>query len=226
MTFIRPSKLIIKLPIFIDQETTMCPDCNSKGTQGEKPMQRLDEYNLFLILEMQRNKNLKDLYRGNRPLVWRGDTTLPKFPPRYQRRDLTAEWIASETKRHQWDSFIHSPSKEQWTTGLDQVTQTFLYDTVNVLKDQYFGTTQIRPSKPPLMPSQGPTTITPHSTPLLPPLSSPPVSPEDSIFSFLQEFPESRRDEVDMSDEEIISLWTHATPSVDGVDLDECEVSQ
>lgn len=47
----------------------MCPDCNSKGTQGEKPMQRLDEYNLFLILEMQRNKNLKDLYRGNRPLV-------------------------------------------------------------------------------------------------------------------------------------------------------------
>ena len=32
-------------------------------------MQRLDEYNLFLILEMQRNKNLKDLYRGNRPLV-------------------------------------------------------------------------------------------------------------------------------------------------------------
>jgi hypothetical protein len=129
-------------------------------------------------------------------------------------------------KRHRRDSFIHSPSKEQWTTGLDQVTQTFLSDTVNALKDQYFGTTQIRPSKPPLMPLQGPTTITPHSTPLLPPLSSPPVSPEDSIFSFLQEFPESRRDEVDMSDEEIISLWTHATPSVDGVDLDECEVSQ
>ena len=228
MTFIRPTKLIIKLPILIDQETTMCPDCNAKGTQGEKPMQRLDEYNLFLILEMQRNKNLKDLYRGNRPLVSkksRGDTTLLKFPPRYQCRDLTAEWIVSEMKRQRRDSSIHSPSKEQWTTGLDQVTKTFLSDTVNVLKDQYFGTTQIRPSNPPLMPSQGPTTITPHSTPLLSPLSSPPVAPEDSI-SFPHELPESRRDEVDMSDEEIISLWTHATPSEDGVDLDECEVSQ
>ena len=58
-------------------------------------------------------------------------------------------------------------------------------------------------------------------------LSSPQVSLEDYYtFLFLHELPESIRDKVYMSNEEIISLWAHATPSEDRVDLDEYEVWQ
>ncbi len=191
-------------------------------------MQNLDVYNLFHILEMQRNKKLKELYCGNKPLVSKksqGDIALPKFPPRYQCLDLTAEWIALEMKGQRRDSSIRSRTKEQWKTGLDQVTKTFLLDAANILKDQYLGTTQIQPLTPPLMPSRSPTTITPQLSPLLLPLLSTSLSPVDSI-SVIDELAKSRSDEVDMSGEEIISLWIQATPSEDGVDLDECEVPQ
>jgi len=90
--------------------------------------------------------------------------------------------------------------KEQWEASIDRNTETFLEETVHMLRNCSVGNirsdniSSIQHASPPLLlhTSTTPgTTITPPSSPL----TLPTTTPEDSITM------------VDITDEEIISSW-------------------
>jgi len=94
-------------------------------------------------------------------------------------------------------SFQNGFDKEQWAASIDRNTETFLEDTVHMLRNYSVGNTRsdninssIYSSPPPLLHTSIGTTITPPSSPL-----TLPTTPEDSITM------------VDITDEEIISSW-------------------
>jgi len=165
------------------------------------------EHTIFVLLEKQRIKMLRELYHGKRRLEskkYTSNALLPPFPPRYAcLKDLSSEWLVSELKkRHRQKKVPHKPAMELST--LDQVTKTFLEDVVNILQEEYG--TRLSPSWIPPLPDLNPisseattpdrTTITPPSSPL-----TLPVVIEDCILS------DDRRSEVNMTDSEIVSLW-------------------
>ena len=199
--------------------TITMPSRFRPNENDNRPMKHLDEHALFLLLEIERNKKLRELYRGNSLMAPKSgpnshqDVALPKFPPRYHCLDLSAEWIVSEVNKQRWDFLsMHNSTKDQWRTGLDQVTKMFLEDAVYVLRDRYSGgdgSSQTRSLAPPCIPSLSPTCITPPSSPLTLPL----VASEDSMMAPRTHHAGGRRKEVDMSDDEIMSLWNCAVPS-------------
>jgi len=192
----------------------------------KQPIESLNAYTLFLILEKQRNTKLRELYHSksfvalkkNSQASHEADATLPTCPPRYQCIHLTAQGLVLEVNKLRRDLTLslYSSTKEQWE-ALDRTTKTFLEDTVNVLRDQFHGScgsSQTRCSTPPYIPSR---TITPHPSPH--PLSL--TVSEDSMLP-QERHSEARRTEVNMSDDEILWLWNHVVPSVDGFDFDAC----
>lgn len=207
---------------------------DTMNANKQRPMKHLNEYTLFLILERERVHKLRQLYQGKVPVVQKKhkqeDTALPKFPPRYQcLRDLSADWFVSELKKHKRVVSFRDSNKEHWTESLDQCTKTFLEDMVHILRDvledkERRSSSRSSSSNPlPCMPSLcSPTnipnsdniksmnhrrsmTITPPASPLTLIL---PVS-EDSLLPLEQHArsDDARRKVVDMSDEEIMTLW-------------------
>lgn len=177
---------------------------------NEERINSLDEYTIFLMLEKERTAKLREVYRSSRLDFSKsgrksdsGDSKLPKFPPRYQCLDLPAEWFVSESNRVQQKT---QPT-EDWNSELDQETKMFLQDMVNALRERYGCGSHARLSPLPF----SATTITPPSSPL----TLPYAPSEDSLLPIdLHDY--SR--EVDMSDEDIRSLWTGS--SEDGVEFD------
>mmetsp|Transcript_18048 Transcript_18048/g.32726 ORF Transcript_18048/g.32726 Transcript_18048/m.32726 type:complete len:225 (+) Transcript_18048:167-841(+) len=194
---------------------------NERAMDDKQTTEYLNEYTLFLLLEKQRNMKLRELYHGKSFANDQShEDTLPKFPTRYQCLNLSAQWLVLEINKQRRDLSLHSSTKEQWK-ALDHVTKTFLEDVVNILRERYNGSSsQTRRSTPPCIPSLSPTAITPPSSPLTLPLAA----SEDSMLP-QERYPGARRKEVDMSDDEIISLWNRAVPSVDTVDFDVCVVT-
>jgi len=198
---------------------------NTKLTiKMNKMDQRLDQYTLFLLLEKQRNKKLRELYRGDGLAISKNrhgpteDVALPKFPPQYRCLDLSAEWFLSEVKKKRRELLVHNSTREQWKAGLDQVTNIFLDDMVNFLKERCSvsrNRSQAAFPAPTCMPSLCPAAITPPSSPLTLPLAA----SEDLLLPY-KSFSEAQRKEVNMSDREIMLLWNRAVPSEDGVDFD------
>ena len=178
-------------------------------TSCNNEQQLLDdlEHTIFVLLEKQRIKMLRELYHGKRRLEskkYTSNALLPPFPPRYAcLKDLSSDWLVSELKkRHRQKKIPHKPAMELST--LDQVTKTFLEDVVNILQEEYG--TSLSPSRIPPLPDLNPisseattldrTTITPPSSPL-----TLQVVIEDCILT------DDRRSEVNMTDSEIVSLW-------------------
>mmetsp|Transcript_4620 Transcript_4620/g.8913 ORF Transcript_4620/g.8913 Transcript_4620/m.8913 type:complete len:287 (+) Transcript_4620:3-863(+) len=187
--------------------------CN-RAMNDKQSIEYLNVYTLFLILEKQRNMKLRELYHSksfvalkkNSQASHEADATLPTCPPRYQCIHLTAQGLVLEVNKLRRDLSLHISTKEQWK-ALDRTTKTFLEDTVNVLRYLFDGSgSQTRCSTPPCIPSR---TITPHPSPH--PLSL--TVSEDSMLP-QERHSEARRTEVNMSDDEIISLWNHAVPLV------------
>ena len=184
----------------------------------KQPTKRINEYTIYIMLEKQRNKKLKELYHGNSATPMKEDNEshddmpLPKFPPRYQSLDLPAQWFVSEIEKQRRVLCVDDATKEQWK-ATDRTTRTFLEDMVNVLRDRQDSSTSSRRSTPPCLPSLSPVrAITPPSSPL--------TLREAPSYDSQETRTQAERPEVDMSDDEIISLWNCATPSAEGFDLD------
>ena len=205
---------------------------DTMNANKQRPMKHLNEYTLFLILERERVHKLRQLYQGKVPVVQKKhkqeDTALPKFPPRYQcLRDLSAEWFVSELMKHKRVVSFRDSTKEHWTDGLDQCTKAFLEDMVRILRDVLEDNERRSSSSTPLprMPSLCSPTNIPNSdniksmdhrrsmtiTPPASPLTLILPASEDSLSLLpLQQHVRSddaRRKVVDMSDDEIMTLW-------------------
>lgn len=192
------SRPIAQLPMV---QTTSC-------NNEQQLLDDLDVHTIFILLEKQRIKMLRELYHGKRRLEskkYTSNALLPPYPPRYAcLKDLSSDWLVSELKKYHRDRMLlhHRPVMELST--LDQVTKTFLEDVVNILQEEYG--TSLSPSRIPPLPDLNPisseatppdrTTITPPSSPL-----TSPVVIEDCILS------DDRKSEVNMTDSEIVSLW-------------------
>jgi len=199
LTITMPSSQPIANDLPMIQTTSSCND-------EQQLIDDLGVHTIFVLLEKQRIKMLRELYHGKRRLEskkYTSNALLPPFPPRYAcLKDLSSDWLVSELKkRHRQKKVPHKPAMELST--LDQVTKTFLEDVVNILQEEYGS---LSPSRIPPLPNLNPlsseattldrTTITPPSSPL-----TLPVVIEDCILS------DDRRSEVNMTDSEIVSLW-------------------
>ena len=203
----------------------------------------LSEYALFLLLERHRTTKLRELYRGRRPAAVGTprapppDDPLPPWPPRFRCLDLSGRRVLVELTRRRRRRYLGGrPANEQWR-ALDLVTKTFLEDAVVVLRRmcEHDPAATYAPLSSPLplactTPRFTPSTaVTPPSSPLTLPLA---VTTEDagpSTLPWAEETEDAgpsqdshhtaRGDHVTMSDNEILSLWNQAEPSVDTIDL-------
>mmetsp|Transcript_26510 Transcript_26510/g.45243 ORF Transcript_26510/g.45243 Transcript_26510/m.45243 type:complete len:216 (-) Transcript_26510:1445-2092(-) len=187
----------------------------------KQPTEYLNEYNVFLLLEKTRTTKLKELYHNTFAILTMDDQAnenpLPKFPIRYRCLEgLSAQWIKLEVGKQRRDLSSNLSGKEQFKS-LDRVTKMFLQDVVNILKEGCHGSTsQSRRSILPYIPSLNPTTITPPSSPV----TLPPTQSQESMLRTQEKCSKACNKEVDMSNDEILSLWNHAVPTVDGIDFD------
>merc|ERR1712194_34087 len=138
------------------------------------------------------------------------DDMLPRFPPRFPCLNLSTRCILLGLKRQRLSSNI-IPMNEKWR-ALDLTTKTFLEDAVAVLKKQCDYLTVKRHPSMPCLPSL--TCTAPRSS------QSTSITPPSSTLTMPLVVTVS--EELAMSDDEIISLWNHAEPSVDGIDLHGC----
>ena len=188
---------------------------------NEQPIEEhIDEIALFCLLEKQRNAELWGVYHGATPKKHdhqsssnKGDIALPKVPPRYQCIHFSAEWFVSQiNKQSSLELPTHSGAKEQWD-DLDHDTQKWIGDMVKVLRGRCSGSNSIQTRRWTCV-SFAPTTITPPASPLTLQYAA---SEDTQGYST-----EARKKEVDLSDDEIMSLWNCASPSGDGVDFGMC----
>ena len=143
------------------------------------------------------------------------EVSLPKLPPRYQNLNVSADWLMLQLRKQRPTSQAFDEYK-----ALDNVTKTFLDDTVQVLQDELeedaiinnlcsnlFGKSMHRRS----------ITITPPSSPRRIPRVTL-LDEEPPALSLLKP-PSYTIQEVDMADEQIISIYERSEPSVDAVVL-------
>jgi len=176
-----------------------------------------DECMLFHMLERQRITKLKGLYKcsgglGITDIGHKTDAFSLELPPRYQGLDLSAEWFFQQ----QYLS-IPNEGNDEWKSGLDEATLRYLTELAKVLSDRF--SSHPRPSTPVHLLPPSPITITPPSTPLLFSFEALGIISPSSLDTN----PEARKKEVDLSDEEIMSLWSCTLPSEDGVSFDTFE---
>lgn len=215
-------QIIADVPDFKMQ--TMASDEQEQEIDGEVlSCSRWDEYTLFRLLERQRILKLKGLYNDRRlgvPCIgqksYEGAFSLA-VPPRYQCLDLAEIEGFFSQKHKQLHHYLSGPSQNQdngqWKSELDEATLLYLTDLAKALNNQH--SSQTRSLTPLHFLPLSSNMITPPSTPLLISLEELDISPLS-----LDMQPEEGRNEVDLSDEEIMSLWSCTLPSDDGVDFD------
>ena len=189
-----------------------------------------NEYNLFLILEKHRISKLKELYhskRFSRSKAAADERTskvdryegieLPKLPPRYQHLDLPDDWFVSGSKSQRSHRKLHElisfqklsiNSSKEWKS-LDQATKSFLKETVDILRERFRGNIE----------SDYFSESSSHTGPMasVPALSTSPLHSPIPQETQLTKNDNDVINEVDMSDDEIISIWNRSEPSDDGV---------
>ena len=202
-----------------------------KGTNSiMSPKNLFNEYNLFLILEKHRISKLKELYHSKRFSLSKAaanDRTskvdryegieLPKLPPRYQHLDLPDDWFVSGSKMQRSHRKLHElisfqklsiNSSKEWKS-LDQLTKSFLKETVDILSERFSGNIE----------SDHFYQLSSHTGPM----TSVPVLSTSHLFSPIPKETQQTKhgndviNEVDMSDDEIMSIWNRSEPSDDGV---------
>jgi hypothetical protein len=195
---------------FDDKNTNAANNDRTRVLSSTKPF---SEYMLFVVLENQRNKELREIYKRrlsnprndcdtNENFVHDG-VILQKAPPRYQNLHLTSDWFISKLTSKTRP--LPSKACEQAWKSLDQHTKLFLSDTAAILRDRYQENLEevtTSTSTPSLINLRS--TITPPSSPIptfeeavmtLTKMASPPPPAPMQI------------NEVDMSDLEIKSMW-------------------
>lgn len=188
---------------------------------GDLGGDRWDEYMLFRLLERQRISKLKELYDGNelgtldtRCNTQQEDAFSLKLPPRYQCINLSHDvFLSVMNMQLQELSISNKDPEQQWRSELDDATLRYIADLAKELNARH--STQTRSSTPVHFLPLNSTTVTPPSTPLLSSFDELEISPLS-----LDMPPESGRDEVDLTDEEIMLIWSCTLPSDDGVDFD------
>lgn len=193
------------------------------------PEKNINAYALFQVLEKHRISKLREIYRQcvDTPIVntsssmqeqkpqERYGVSLPKLPPRYQNFKVTADWLMLQLRKQRSTTQAFEEYK-----ALDNVTKTYLYDTVRVLQDELEENTIINNLCTNLCGKSMPRssiTITPPSSPRRSPRVT--LSQEEPpVMSLLKPTSDSIH-EVDLTDEQIISIYESSEPSEDAVVL-------
>ena len=191
----------------------------------------LDEYSLFLILEQERNRKLKEVYQKRGVVVVHDEESVSTsahsdlplgliFPPRYYnlKKNFSLEWFVARlnsTRR----PLPTKASALSWK-GLDQMTFMFIRDLAAILRDrcnENYDADSHSPVHTPVLNRS--MTITP-----IPSVSPQLRRPADGLKALLMasevvSFPplpfgnDNRREPtcqyVDLSDQEIRSMWIH-----------------
>lgn len=198
-------------------KSMICPEKN-----------RINAYALFLVLEKQRNLKLRELYRQRLDVCSvdkctdeqheHYEVSLPKLPPRYQNLKVSVDWLMLKLRKQRPTSKHSNEYK-----ALDNVTKTFLDDTVRVLQDQCEEDdiinnvcSRIDFCPTPMMPRSS-ITVTPPSSPRRLPRIT--LSEEDNPLKSLSRSPSDSIHEVDLTDEQIMSIYEISEPSGDAVVL-------
>mmetsp|Transcript_25929 Transcript_25929/g.54625 ORF Transcript_25929/g.54625 Transcript_25929/m.54625 type:complete len:218 (+) Transcript_25929:58-711(+) len=180
---------------------------------------QVDAFKLFVILENARFQKLKSLYLNKHveaPINCRYDDDkpvvgnkfqgidLPEFPPRYQHLDLPCDWFYSN--RNVLSHQILKRVKCEWKS-LDRVTKSFLEDVSEVIKGSLTNIIAESHNQNLHRRKLSHITVTPPTSPQL---KKPQICPRG--FPRLQDIPVPLGgiEEVNMSDEEIITLWKQA----------------
>ncbi len=180
---------------------------------------QVDAFKLFIVLENARFQKLKSLYRNkhlDNPICqseddkhikgYHGfqDFDFPEFPPRYQQLDLPCDWFNSNHS-------VLSPQlltrvKREWKS-LDRLTKLFLEDASEIIRDSH---TNIIPElhyQNLHRRKSSHITVTPPTSPQV---KKPLICPQGVEGLHNIQVPLGGIEEVDMSDEDIITLWKQA----------------
>lgn len=196
---------------------TMCPEKN------------INAYAIFHVLEKQRILELRELYRQrlDAPSVNGSSSvqvqtpqehsraTLPKLPPRYQHLKVSTNWLMLQLRKQRPTSRTSDEYR-----ALDNVTKTFLDDTVRVLLDEQEENAIIKNfcSKLCFMPRnkrRSSIKITPPSSPRRAPRVTL-TEEEPPVMSLSKPLSDSIH-EVDLTDEQIMTIYETSEPSGDAV---------
>eukprot|EP00574_Skeletonema_japonicum_P009040 CAMPEP_0201716648 /NCGR_PEP_ID=MMETSP0593-20130828/2577_1 /ASSEMBLY_ACC=CAM_ASM_000672 /TAXON_ID=267983 /ORGANISM="Skeletonema japonicum, Strain CCMP2506" /LENGTH=199 /DNA_ID=CAMNT_0048206497 /DNA_START=138 /DNA_END=737 /DNA_ORIENTATION=- len=190
----------------------------------------INAYALFQVLEKQRILELRELYcqRLDAPSVNGSSSVqmqtsqehsavpLPKLPPRYQHLKVTTDWLILQLRKQRPTSQTFDEFK-----ALDNVTKTFLDDTARVLLDEHEENAIINHfrSKLCFMPrsKRSSIEITPPSSPVMLPRVT--LTEEEPPVMSLSKPPSASIHEVDLTDEQIITIYESSEPSRDAVVL-------
>ncbi|KAL7477784.1 hypothetical protein ACHAW6_003581 [Cyclotella cf. meneghiniana] len=211
-------KLLIKMPFDVSSKTT-----DARVLCMKNPF---NEYNLFLLLEQERNLKLKEVYQSKCMKTHvnydeqvnnkydHGRNSLPSYPPRYQNLHFPAEWFISKLKDPRRP--LPTKSSAQAWKSLDQMSMMFLRDLSVVLIDrnnENYTESQVPADTPTFNRC---TTVTPPASPSRRPNDgidallwaaqvAPPPLP--SLPDTYDSSKESTCREVDVSDYDIRGLW-------------------
>mmetsp|Transcript_22020 Transcript_22020/g.44163 ORF Transcript_22020/g.44163 Transcript_22020/m.44163 type:complete len:237 (+) Transcript_22020:99-809(+) len=215
---------ILTLPFQVQRTTVsnvskmMCPEKN------------ITAYALFNVLEKQRIMKLRELYRQrlDAPSVNGSSTmpqqkpqeygvSLPKLPPRYQNLNASADWLMLQLRKQRPTSQAFDEYK-----ALDKITMTFLDDTVGVLQAQNEDDAFINNLCSKLCSTsrsihRSSIAITPPSSPRRLPRVT--LTEEEPPSISLSQPPSNSIHEVDLTDDQIISIYERSESSGDAVVL-------
>jgi len=211
---------ILTLPFQV-QRTTV-----SNASKMMCPEKNITAYALFHVLEKQRIVKLRELYhqRLDAPSVNRSSSmpqeygvSLPKLPPRYQNLNASADWLMLQLRKQRPTSQAFDEYK-----ALDKITKTFLDDTVGVLQaqneeDAFINNLCSELCSTPRAIHRSSITITPPSSPRRLPRVT--LTEEEPPSISLSQPPSNSIHEVDLTDEQIISIYERSEPSGDAVVL-------
>jgi hypothetical protein len=203
------------------------------------PVKDINAYALFVVLEKQRNMKLKELYNQRldafcpsteQPQKECDTISLPKLPPRYQNLKVSATWLMLKLRMQRPTLTMQNEYK-----ALDHLTKTFLVDTASVMQayceeQSIIGSLQtacadVCSSNP--LPSmhkrRRSSIITPPSSPRR---RVPRITLDEEVSPFLShpllKSPSESVDEVDLTDDQIISLYNDSEGSEKAVLLNIC----
>ena len=193
----------------------------------------INVFSIFIVLEKERNLKLKELY-DQRFCTSKSSFSsstqqqshqecngalLPKLPPRYHNLEVSPELLLFKLRDQRPTSHVFGEYK-----SLDKVTKNFLHDTAKLLQSQCEEDAIVSSqhysfnlSSLPAAVHRSSITITPPSSPSrIPRVTLTEDKPPD--ISLLKR-PLDAIHEVDMTDEQIISLYVIAESSADAVVL-------
>ncbi len=246
MNIISPKESIKPTPAVAIDDIPMLPfqveaDLNNTTASKMKkcPVKDINAYALFVLLEKQRNMKLKELYNQRldafcpsteQPQDECDVVSLPKLPPRYHNLKVSAKWLMLKLRLQRPTLTMQNEYK-----ALDHVTKTFLDDTASVMQayceeQTIIGSLQtacadVCSSNP--LPSmhrrRRSSIITPPSSPRR---RVPRITLDEEVSPLLSlsllKSPSESVDEVDLTDEQIMSIYNDSEPSEDAVLLSTC----